>query len=108
MADWNEVLKWAVGAVGVVIVLVAGTIISDRMWFKVIQEWADRQGMKVLSWQDGSFFEGPLAGHFRNRDGSGPRAFHVEVEDKRGHRRMCWLVVANEFLDRHVTQVKWK
>ena len=60
---------------------------SRSYWRGKIAEWAQSQGLKLVTYRGAWFFEGPSK-FLRSRNQA---VFRVEVEDANGIRRTAWL-----------------
>ena len=74
-----------VAGLGAAVLLALG--IGRTYWKRRIGRWAHENGLTLLDFKGGRFYEGPRA--FRRSDNQ--FAFRVVVEDASGHERTGWL-----------------
>ncbi len=94
-----------------VFIPIAGLVLLSMLWHfsrssSILQQWADRNGYRIIDQQYRTFFKGP----FFWTSTKGQVVYYVKGEDAKGRRRSGWVRCGGWFLgllSNHV-DVRWE
>jgi hypothetical protein len=88
------------------VLLVLVYLLSRVYWNWKLKRWAESQGLQLVSFRGGWFYEGPSA-WTRSRN---QHVFRVVTRDKDGLERSCWIMFGTFWgftWGEPITKVEW-